>query len=130
MAKKQEKHFNIFINGYLFGFTSVNELMSYLLTEVMNLKYSSSDALLDGFEKSVEIVKEFCKEKKIAIRRRFLKDDFLSDLKKIINDTQLRTQLYELVLSLEGKSRLHGFKLTNKFGDRLSINPEIHSIRG
>jgi len=112
-----------------------NEIMSDILLSMPNLNYwpypslkslylGIMDMLVNFYHPITKSVKGSAKTK----TTKFLKQ--VNSVKKYFpkNQPDLLRKIYESCLINEGLGTLRGFGFTNRFGDNLSGNPEIHSI--
>lgn len=92
-------------------------------------------------EKIRENIKEllsFISEKLVQTKNKNLDKDilslkrkisfFLKYIDKIETKENIIKAIYNFLLSLDGLSTLPGFGMSNKFGDKININPEKTSI--
>jgi hypothetical protein len=79
-----------------------------------NLKYWSQDALEELYKGTAEMIQEIKPDKRF---------------KKFVQKTRVTyNTIWNTILKSEGKGLLHGFGVSNRFGDRMWGNPERSSI--
>lgn len=123
------------ING-----TAIENLGDKYLTTVLILYFSKHFPFQSG-RKIKENIKEllsFISEKLVQTKNKNLDKDilslkrkisfFLKNIDKIESKENVIKAIYNFLLSLDGLSTLPGFGMTNRFKDKININPEKTSI--
>lgn len=121
--------------------TAIENLGNKYLTTVLILYFSKHFPFQSG-EKIKENIKEllyFILEKLIiskeneqlnkdilSLKRKI--SFFLKNIDKIESKENVIKAIYNFLLSLDGLSTLPGFGMTNRFKDKININPEKTSI--
>lgn len=109
------------------------EIIPLVLQSIGNLSLWSYDSLKYLYIGLLEMVSDYCdqeksltngKEKAKYTRMKNRSNRALQFTPK--NRITLLVKLYDMVLSAEGMGRLHGYGFTNRFGDQMSGNPEVH----
>jgi len=122
-----EERVYIMINGEALRFQAPKQLLEYLLIEVLggNIEYSPLSSLRKNIDVIFLFLFEYCQAKKISDRGVFSR-------KKVFDFCKTRedfiSQFYNLLLSLSGCPLLHGFGVSNAFGDKPQGNPERKRI--
>jgi hypothetical protein len=102
----------------------VLEFLLFLFSD--DLQYRSKEALVELVKGIFDLVDLSFGYKVNAFYSR-KKESFQGKISKQSRDNIL-SWIYNNMLSLEGMGLLHGFGVTDKFGDRLWGNPEYQSI--
>lgn len=126
---------NIQLNGV--AMRSPEDVLGATLSAMPNLKYWSEDALRALFTKGVELALDFCTEKEEysvvkgadkANLTRFRSK--ACTILRFLPQAQglLLQKVFDQILQSEGLALLHGFGLSNSFGDSLYGDPERQTI--
>lgn len=122
------------VNGHWFVGNNPNRIMADILIFLDKMRFDlwPYDALVEMFEGVVDLVKNEAEEvrkhvkgKEKAMLTRFLKKRFYIPA---THDGMLK-MIYNFVLDAEGLGNLHGFGVSNTFGDRVVGNPELRSLK-
>jgi len=121
-------------NGFRVLTNKPSDAFSIILSSIPDLKYWSHEALMTLVTNLLEVV--FALENEGSSRKQKMQfRSFRKRLSRFLeyvpkDQVLFLKRIYDLVLSCDGLSPLHGFGLSNGFGDRLMGNPEYQSIYG
>lgn len=112
-----------------------SEILSCALAR-MDLPYWSYDALREFLFGSLDMLIEFCREKRPEVPDKSSKSKLTSFVRKANlmkkhfpeNQGRAVSYIYNQILSCEGMALLPGFGMSNVHKDNLKGNPEIRSI--
>jgi len=126
-------HLKIHSCGWDVRIENYKEISSIVLQAIPNLSLWSYEALRKLYIGLHELTYDFCKEKRKCVSGS-VKAQYSRVLNRgipsfIPNDRlNMLYQMYDMILTTEGHSRLRGYGFTNRFGDGLKGNPEFHRM--